>query len=176
MKPYEELYELVGTYVRRLAAGPALIADVTQDVLLKIHHSIGTLHDQEKLVPWLQRIVYTTLHDHYRAHHRFRSLPPPEPPAEASSEGNEAVADCLLLLLHLLPPAQRELLEAVELRGVSQTAYAAAHHLPLSTVKSRVQRARHHLRAQITGNCQLTTDAYGNVVDFAKPEKKQLNS
>lgn len=51
MKPYEEFYELVGTYVRRLAADPALIADVTQDVLLKIHQSIGTLHDQEKLVP-----------------------------------------------------------------------------------------------------------------------------
>lgn len=119
MKPYEELYELVGAYVRQLAADPALMADVTQDVLLKVHQSIGTLHDQEKLVPWLKRIVYTTLQDHYRAHRRYRSLPPPE----ASPAGNQAVADCLLLLLHLLPPAQRDLLEAVELRGISQTAY-----------------------------------------------------
>lgn len=86
------------------------------------------------------------------------------------------MADCLLLLLHQLPPAQRELLEAVELRGLSQTAYAAAKQLPLSTVKSRVQRARRHLRAQLTGNCRLTTDAYGNVVDFDKPEKKRLGS
>lgn len=176
MKFYEELYKLVGIYLRQLRADPALIADVTQDVLLKIHQLIGTLHDQEKLVPWLKRIVYTTLHDYYRTNHCYRSLLPLESTEEVSQEGNDAVVDCLLLLLHLLPPAQRELLEAVELRGLSQTAYAAIRHLPLSTVKSRLQRARRLLRAQITGNCQLTTDAYGNVVDYDRPTKMQLDS
>ena len=170
---YQDIYATIRDYAYKLTADPAQADEVTQAVFLKMHHALPTLHHADKLAAWLRRIVYTTLMDDHRARRAHRPLdgldPAADPDPNPHNEGNEAVLACLARLLQLLPAPQRELLEAVELRGLSQTQYAAAHQLPLSTVKSRVQRARQKLKEQLTGRCFLTTDAYGNVVDFAPP-------
>ena len=167
----QDAYRIINAYAKKLTADPEQVHEVTQEVFLKMHRSLHSLHEPEKLTAWLRRIVYTTLVEHHRNQQKRQALAGADPAAEpdARNGGNEAVMECIALLLKLLPTKERELLEAVELHGISQTRYAADHRLPVSTVKSRVQRAKQKLKAQLTGNCFFTTDAYGDVVDFAPP-------
>jgi RNA polymerase sigma-70 factor, ECF subfamily len=170
---YEELNKKVGNYIRSLTSDKNQIDEVTQEALIKIHKSIDTLQDQEKLTSWLKRIVYTSLMDYHRKQQKKYSNKLQDISDELDSEenvGNQALSDCITVLLKNLPDEQRELLEMVELRGYSQTQYATERNIPISTVKSRVQRAKQKLKEQITSNCFLKIDTYGNVIDFQLPK------
>jgi RNA polymerase sigma-70 factor (ECF subfamily) len=139
-----------------------------------MHLSIKKLQDTQKLGSWLKRIVYTTLMDYYRKGKKQPGLTYDLENREIEQdnpEGNLALISCIQSLLQLLPAQQRGLLEAVEVQGISQAKYARDHKLPLSTVKSRVQRAKGKIKDQITSNCFLRTDSYGNVTDYRLPEK-----
>ncbi|MDJ1493281.1 sigma-70 family RNA polymerase sigma factor [Cytophagaceae bacterium DM2B3-1] len=171
MKAYQEIYSIITAYIHKLTSDKNIIDEVTQEVLIKVHQSIQTLQHEDKLTSWLKRIVYTTLMDYYR---REQSLLTQEigelvSMEEYSNEGNEEVLQCIQLLIDILPEEERQLMIAVEIEGVKQTDYAKKHQLPLSTVKSRIQRARQKLKDTIKGNCFLTNDVYGNVVDYKKP-------
>jgi RNA polymerase sigma-70 factor, ECF subfamily len=156
---YEELNKKVGDYIRSLTSDKDQIDEVTQEALIKIHNSIDTLQDQEKLTSWLKRIVYTS---------KLQDIS--DELDLDDNEGNQALSDCITTLLKNLPDEQRELLEMVELKGISQTQYANERNIPISTIKSRVQRAKQKLKEQITSNCFLKIDSYGNVVDFQLPK------
>lgn len=172
---YDELNLKVGNYIRQLTSDKDQIDEVTQEALLKIHKSINTLQNEEKLGSWIKRIVYTTLMDYHRKNKlkvQFDILDDTLDEAVVEeNEGNSELMLCILFLLKDLPAEERELLEMVELKGISQTEYAKAHNMSISTVKSRVQRAKQKLKKQITSTCFLKMDSYGNVVDY-KLDKK----
>lgn len=173
MVDYNEVSFKIRNYIGKLTSDKDVIDDVSQEVFLKVHNSISTLNDSEKLDAWLRRIVYTTLMDIYRKKQKEQTgkLLLIEEEAEPENEGNVALIECIVSLLQLLPDEQRELLEAVEVKGISQAEYARQNNLPLSTVKSKVQRSRQKLKELVKSNCMLTNDKYGNVVDYTLPEK-----
>jgi RNA polymerase sigma-70 factor (ECF subfamily) len=174
MIDYNEIALKIRDYIGKLSGEQDVIDDVSQDVFLKVHNSIGTLKDSEKLDAWLKRIVYTTLMNTYRKKQKEQTGIAffIEDGSEPENEGNAALMECIIALLHLLPDEQRKLLEAVEVKGISQAEYARQHNLPLSTVKSNVQRSRQKIKDAVKNNCILTNDKYGNVVDFVLPQKK----
>jgi RNA polymerase sigma-70 factor (ECF subfamily) len=156
MEFYAELNKKVGDYIRSLTSDKVQIDEVTQEALIKIHKSIDTLEDNEKLTSWLKRIVYTSLMDYHRKQQKTYSdklIDLTNEDKFEQNDGNQALSDCITTLLKNLPYDQRELLEAVELNGVSQTQYAKDRELPISTVKSRVQRAKQKMKEQIMSNC-----------------------
>ena len=75
------------------------------------------------------------------------------------------LASCLGTLLARLPDEYRHALEVTDLGD--QTQHAAAEQLGLSTsgMKSRVQRGRRLLRAEVKRCCVVTLDSTGNLVD-----------
>lgn len=168
---YEKIYKQIGIYVRKLTSDPELINDITQEVFLKIHRSIGTLKDKEKLTSWLNRIVYTTLVDSYRKREKTNDdILLTQTYSDDTNGDNPALIACINELLQLLPAEQRELLKAIEIDGMKQTDYAKQNNLNLSTVKSRVQRAKQKIKEQILSGCYLQTDKFGNVVDYQLPK------
>lgn len=174
MTTFNNIYSAIQHYIRKLTHDKEKIDEITQEVFIKVHQSLHTLNDEKKLLPWLKRIVYTTLIDYYRNQNKYSSSALPEltqPEDEVNEEGFEDVVQCIKGLIEAMPEEERTLLMAIELQGVSQTQYAATFNIPLSTVKSRIQRAREKLRTQISGNCFLLTDPYGNIIDHKKPEK-----
>lgn len=173
MLDYNEVSFRIRNYISKLTSDKEVINDVLQEVLVKVHTSIATLKDSEKLDAWLKRIVYTTLMDIYRKKQKEQTdmIFDLEDDSEPENEGNVALMECILSLLHMLTDEQRELLEAVEVKGISQSDYARKHNMPLSTVKSKVQRARQKIRELVKSNCLLTNDKYGNVIDFVIPER-----
>ena len=69
-------------------------------------------------------------------------------------------------MLSELSASDREAITLCDLQGMAQADFARAKGLSLSAAKSRVQRARVRLRAQMSVACQVTLDDTGRVADF----------
>ncbi|MBT1703169.1 sigma-70 family RNA polymerase sigma factor [Chryseosolibacter indicus] len=173
MTTFDSIYKAIHDYTWKLTGSKEKTDEITQEVFIKVHQSLHTLNDDKKILSWLKKIIYNTLIDHYRAENRFQIAELSDlmqPDDSADEEGFSDVVQCIEALIELMPPEERSLLMAIEVQGVSQTEYAQQHNLPISTVKSRIQRAREKLRTKITSNCFLLTDRYGNIMDYRKPE------
>lgn len=141
-----------------------------QEVLLRVHERRDQLRERERLEAWVFRIARNALVDHYRRGAGdlplAAELEPRELPREHADDAAPILAAWLRARVEALPPAQREALELTELGGLSQR--AAAEHLgvPTSTLKSRVQRGRDRLHAELIRCCEVELDARGGVTDF----------
>lgn len=162
-------YQQISTYLQQLKVDENIIDDIRQDVFLKAHDSIDTLKDHNKIVSWLKVITYNAVVDHYRK--SKRTIPVIVTDDIPKNEGNEHLIKCIAMLIQILPEEQKHVMEAIEVTGISQVEYAAQHHLPLSTVKSRVQRARKKIKETVMSSCFLRTDKFGNVTDHTPPKE-----
>jgi RNA polymerase sigma-70 factor (ECF subfamily) len=71
-----------------------------------------------------------------------------------------------------LPSPYREALTLTELEGLTQKQAAEMLGIPLSTMKSRVQRGRERLREIFEACCEIALDARGHVVGCEpRPER-----
>jgi RNA polymerase sigma-70 factor (ECF subfamily) len=66
----------------------------------------------------------------------------------------------------VLPELAPEALRLVEFEGVSQVEAAERLGLSVSGMKSRVQRARLHLRTALDECCQIALDRRGGVISY----------
>jgi RNA polymerase sigma-70 factor (ECF subfamily) len=90
--------------------------------------------------------------------------------ASNSPEDDEAAArelsTCLKPLMSGLTAADQEALQMVEFDGVTQVEAAARLGLSVSGMKSRVQRARSHLRSALHDCCKIAVDRRGGVISY----------
>jgi len=164
-----KLYNDIELYLQKIKVDAEIAQDIRQDVFLKAHQYIDTLKSEEKLLSWLRVIVYNTVIDHYRK--KGKNFQLPDQNEEEYNEGNVYLLKCISLLIKTLPDEQKEVMEAIELNGISQTQFAKMHNLPLSTVKSRVQRAKKKINDTVKNSCFLRLDRYGNVTDYVPPKE-----
>jgi RNA polymerase sigma-70 factor, ECF subfamily len=85
-----------------------------------------------------------------------------------SGEDSAAVrelAGCLRPFVDELPAPFRAAVSAVDLGGQTQAAAARAEGVPLTTMKSRVQKGRALLRARIEACCAVALDARGRPME-----------
>ena len=147
--------------------------DLLQEVFLKIHTHLDTLRAQEKIESWLYQIARHAITDHYRLQQSKATTPLPDDLAERlampeEAEENEAVQRLLpyiLLLVQRLPPLYRQALLLTEVEGLTQKALAEQLGLSFSGAKSRVQRARDHLR-QLLDCCHFEFDRRGHIIAY----------
>jgi RNA polymerase sigma-70 factor (ECF subfamily) len=78
----------------------------------------------------------------------------------------DLLSACLPRVLTELAAEDREALELCDIGGMSQKAFAELKGLSLPGAKSRVQRARQRLRAQLLRACQVQLDERGQVCCF----------
>ncbi len=175
------LYGQLLAFVRRRSPSSADAEDLVQQIMLKV---LLSDHPKDELFsPWLFRVAKNAAIDATRAAQskkRREELTrtslldsPEESPAHQSIARNErrreageefdseAISEYLVELLDELDEGDRALLADIDLRGQSQRSYSEAHHLPYSSVKSRVQRARKRLRRALETRCELEFDARG---------------
>jgi RNA polymerase sigma-70 factor (ECF subfamily) len=148
-------------------ADPQARADLVQDVLLRMHERREQLRDEDRLEAWAFRVARNALVDYYRRKRPSEALPELAEPESEPSDHNAAILGAWLRSrIEQLPPSYREALELTELRGLSQREAAEALGVPYSTLKSRVQRGRDLLHAELLGCCAVELDARGRVTDF----------
>jgi RNA polymerase sigma-70 factor (ECF subfamily) len=155
--------------------------EITQDTFIRAHRSLAHFRGDSSLATWLYRIAVNLSRNRYwyffrRRRHATQSLDSqlgtennttfaeliaadtPNPAQENTrSEFSELIETCMARL----DPCHREILTLRNIQNLSYEEIGAALHLNVGTVKSRIARARHHLRAQLLAACPefpATTD------------------
>lgn len=144
--------------------------DVVQDVLMKwLQHddSIGTA----SVYAWLFTVARRAIIDRAKAS---------APPAGSESPDSVAIdladdpsvsaelARCLEPMLAVLDSEDRSALQRIDMLGESQADVARELGISISGMKSRVQRARQRLRAQLEDCCTIERDPLGQPADYRR--------
>ncbi|MRH44492.1 RNA polymerase sigma factor SigZ [Aquibacillus halophilus] len=151
------------------------VADLLQDVFLKIHSKLGELKDEEKLQPWVYQIARNTITDYYRKKSKDITKNPKfiiesslieQDQQNVNENMNEIVSSWLRELMDILPDKYREALLLSELGQLTQKDLAERLQISVPGAKSRVQRARKLLKEALLDCCHLEIDSSGNVIDY----------
>ena len=168
--PWPQLLDDLRRYVQRRVADPEAAEDLVQDTLTKL---AAKVHEAPLTVPlhaWAIRVARNAIVDHYRARRGSESSPddvPIDDPQQQQLE-REGLLASFRAFVHALPPEQREAVLLTEYEGVSQTELAERLGVPVSTVKSRVQRGRKRLEQALRDCCTFEFDRRGNLVDWQR--------
>jgi RNA polymerase sigma-70 factor (ECF subfamily) len=174
---WEELRANIRGFVARRVRQPADVDDIVQRVFLQVHRALPTLRDADRLHAWIYQTTRRSIADYYRAPSHARELPagaaidfaPQIADATADDTDRTALQElsaCLQPLISNLGPADQEALRLVEFEGVSQVEAAERLGLSVSGMKSRVQRARLHLRTALDECCRIGLDRRGGVISY----------
>lgn len=144
------IYNLAYRYTRNGAQAE----DLTQDIFIKVYHSLSTYRaDFGSLINWLMKVSRNLIIDHYRQARRHQQtggsdvidqLDFGDPRQRTALDGLEREQESKLIwdCLGVLPP---ELREAVVLRDLEELTYQEIEgmlKIPEGTVKSRINRGR----------------------------------
>ena len=141
--------------------------DLLQDVFLKALLQGKAFCRLDNPRAWLFHVARNLLIDRLRLSKDQVLLPvdlaaQPEP----GFEPVDLLSHCLPRVLTELSAEDRDAIMCCDMQGMTQKDYAHRLGLSLPAAKSRVQRARLRLRAQLAEACQVTFDDEGKVCCF----------
>jgi RNA polymerase sigma-70 factor (ECF subfamily) len=145
--------------------------DIVQESLLRIHRGLANVRNDGAIVGWMYQVTRNALADHLRGARPTDPLDAADDdavlaePTDPDDTAFVGLARCVAPFVGMLPAPYREAVELVELRGMSQVAAARQLGIPVSTMKSRVQRGRALLRNLLETCCAIDLDARGHVVE-----------
>ncbi|MBU1727530.1 MAG: RNA polymerase sigma factor [Candidatus Omnitrophica bacterium] len=158
IEAFEAVYRATSSFVYNVALkitrNNADAQEVTQDVFMKIYHSLKDFQFRSAFKTWLYRITVNTSINRYRKSAReqrgrqdydslIESLPAESSTADdVIRRDNESMVDALL---GLLSPEHKACLVLREIEGLSYQEIALALKIPLNTVRTRLKRAREAL-------------------------------
>lgn len=146
--------------------------DILQDVYLKLSANTGKVQKAKNIRAYLYRVANNAVVDYHRRVHQTITCDPGALSTEASEgaamDNEHRLADCLRPMIESLPQIYREALVFIELEGLTQKQFAEKAGISISGAKSRVQRAREKLKAEIISCCEYEFDPYGNILACCK--------
>lgn len=164
-------YSLAYNVAYRMLGDPDLTADAIQVAFVRAYKAIGRFRREAGFTTWLYRIVTNVCLDHLRrTNHSANSLTVSEEDDEDSLEEREIpdhradpaisveqrerqnLVQCALMRLNA---GHREILAMYDLSGLSYEEISEILRVPLGTVKSRLNRARHALKEELAGHMEL---------------------
>lgn len=156
------------SFVAARVRDPDSAEDLVQDVYLKIQTRIDTLADEEKVGAWVYRVARNAVYDFYRTRKPTQVLdeissPTPDPTEE---EMEQSLSATVRGMLDGLPPEQKAALYLTEYESMTQRDLAGELGISVSGAKSRVQRARAHLKTLLLDCCHFELDRRGKVVNY----------
>ncbi|ODS53495.1 MAG: hypothetical protein ABS36_12700 [Acidobacteria bacterium SCN 69-37] len=174
---WTELRANIRGFVGRRVRQPADVDDIVQRVFLQVHRALPTLRDSDRLHAWVYQTTRRVIADYYRAPSHTREVPAGAPvdfaPQIADAPDDDAdgsalqeLSACLKPLISTLGSADQEALRLVEFEGVTQVEAAERFGLSVSGMKSRVQRARLHLRTALDECCRIALDRRGGIISY----------
>lgn len=152
----------------------ALAEDLLQEVFLKALRQGERFCSIENARAWLFEVSRNTLADHLRRARETVELPMELYIDEEAPPPIDGLVNCLPRVLAELAAEDRDAIRCCDLEGMSQAAFADKLGLTLPAAKSRVQRARVRLKAQLARACQVNFNEQGEVCCF-KPRPPLAN-
>ena len=173
----EKLRSSIKGFVGNRIRDHALAEDITHDVLLKISTRLDSLDKAERIEAWAFRIARNSIADYFRSakpterfqedvHSKESVCPPRRQRRSMRSIAYEAKSPLIFdRSSRPFPRFTGKRCFSRNMTGLSQVELANRLGLSVSAAKSRVQRARAVLKAQIERCCRWSTDRYGSVID-----------
>jgi RNA polymerase sigma-70 factor (ECF subfamily) len=169
---WREFHDRLRAFISRRVPRPADVEDILQEVFIRIHRNMNSLHNRERLAAWLFQVTRNTMVDHARAgnsqagSHRD-DFDPPAP--DEGDDGSEALelSRCIEPMIATLPENYREAIQLTDIEGLTQLEAAQRRGLSFSGMKSRVQRARRQLKDMMLDCCRIELDRRGGIRDYA---------
>ncbi|WP_282014558.1 RNA polymerase sigma factor SigZ [Marinifilum flexuosum] len=158
------------SFIRKRVSDSALADDLLQEVFIKIHNNIDTLHEGKKVKAWLFQITRNTIIDHYRRceHHEESEIQLLELEDENDANAMADIQSCIVPMIKSLPEDYRDALLLSELNGLSQKELSEKLQISYSAAKSRVQRGRNLLKEALSKCCSFQKDSKGRIIDYEK--------
>jgi len=153
-------------WLRHRVGDDAQADDLLQDLFLKALRQGERFCDLHNARAWLFEVARNLLADQLRVAHHMVDLPDDLAAQSDDADTVDTLTACLPRVLSELSPQDRDAITLCDLQGMAQADFAKARGLSLSAAKSRVQRARVRLRAQMSQACQVQMDEVGRVSDF----------
>lgn len=159
-------------------------ADAAQTAWLAAYRKLNEQHGG-RFSSWLMRILSNTCYDELRRRHRrgeVRLCPADDDGDERESANwlldhspsveqqvdQREMEEALHSALQVVPPVYRSMIILVDIEGFGYEEAAAALHVPLGTVRSRVARGRIALRRQLELSGNLPREARQVAVQVAE--------
>jgi RNA polymerase sigma-70 factor (ECF subfamily) len=155
--------------------------ELLQDTFLKAIRLGAKFCAIENPRAWLFTVARHQLIDHFRKFNQQQSEDLESntieqlPEIKSTQATVEQLSDCLPLALKNIAAEDSEILKQCDFKGMNQAEYAKLHGLSLAATKSRIQRARKRLKAQLKTQCQIRFDEQGNVCCFT-PNKVRVSA
>lgn len=137
--------------------------DILQDTFIKVHTKLHTIKDMSKLKSWLFSVARYTLLDYFRTSKNTFQVADLEI-QEDTTNYDHSEQDCLRGILKNLPKKYRDPLFLSDIKGIKQKEVAKQLKLPLSTVKSQIQRARKLIAQGFMDCCGFVMNEEGHLV------------
>lgn len=168
---WHELGDRLRIYVAR-RVNPGDADDVVQSVMVKLLERRAEI-DADSVRAWLFTVTRNAVAEYYRQRRPAIDLDTfgDVPETDAVDPADRTIgdlSDCLDPMFRMLPPSDADLLRRIDLHGEAQTDLAASLGVPLSTLKSRVQRARTKLRAAFDACCAIDLGRNGAPIAFER--------
>jgi RNA polymerase sigma-70 factor, ECF subfamily len=168
---WAETLQRLRRFVASRVGDPALAEDITQDVVVR-SIAAGALDRVDNPIGWLIRSASNAVIDYHRTRRLHGELD-----AESETAGEEvdvrlgpdakaSLVECVRPMVERLEPVYRDAITAVDLEGRTHAAAAAEAGVSLSGMKSRVQRARHQIKAMISSCCDVEVDRRGGPIEL----------
>jgi RNA polymerase sigma-70 factor, ECF subfamily len=170
---WHELGERLRAYVAR-RVNPGDADDVVQSVMVKLLQRRGEV-EASSVRAWLFTVTRNAVAEHYRQRRpsidldSFGDIAEPEG-RDPADRAIGRLSDCLDPMLRTLSATDADLLRRIDLEEASQTELAAALGVPISTLKSRVQRARSRLRSAFDACCAIDLGRHGAPISVERGE------
>jgi RNA polymerase sigma-70 factor (ECF subfamily) len=167
-------------YVARRVPSAAEVDDIVQEILVRVHKGLASLHDDERFGGWVYRIAARTIADAAKSHARDPIARGGDVVDAAGAASDEAadlqleLGECVALFVARLPSPYREAITLTELRGLTQKEAAEMLSTSVSGMKSRVQRGRDKIREMFEECCEISVDCRGRVVDCEARDPAQV--
>jgi RNA polymerase sigma-70 factor (ECF subfamily) len=152
----ERWQEPVGRFLLRLTGRPDRVADLCQEVFLRVLRAAPRYRDEGRFSSWLFQIALNVARDAAR---RKKSAPGPLPDGDEPGDSRpplvhecerRELARAVACAVAELPPPQREVLALRHDQGMNFEEMARVLKTPASTLKSRFAAALHRLRDRLT--------------------------
>ncbi len=173
VKVWNDLNEALIRFINQKVRDIEVSKDISQDVFVKVLLKLDTLRDEEKVIPWIYQITRNEINSYFRKKEFAQEGEVVDEPGELDESVTIEFSECIRPMIDSLPKKYQEAIKLTEIKGISQKELAKHLGISYSGAKSRVQRGREMLKSLLQECCVISSDRYGNILDY---EQKNCNS
>ncbi len=170
---WNEINDALINFINQKVKNIDIAEDIGQDVFIKVFSKIDTLKREDKIIPWIYQITRNEINSYFRK----RDFKVATEAIEENDFLNENLtvefSKCIQSMINSLPLKYQYAIRMTEIEGVSQKELAKYLDISYSGAKSRVQRGREMLKSLLQQCCTISTDKYGNVIEY---KQKKCNN